>query len=71
LIHADKVVSNVSVNIMNFNVFGEKRRYIQLGNVVWKNDADKDLIPISWVSGAIGYSVGYLLKNSRCKYVAG
>jgi len=28
-------------------------------------------ITLSWLSGAIGYSVGYLLKNSKGKYVAG
>lgn len=38
LMDGDKIVSNVSVNIMNFNVFGEKKRYIQLGTVMTHPD---------------------------------
>ena len=34
LMDGDVVVSNVSVNIMNFEVFGKVRRYIQLGTVM-------------------------------------
>ena len=34
LMDGDKVVSNVSVNIMNFEVYGKTKRYIQLGTVM-------------------------------------
>lgn len=34
LFDRDKAVANVSVNIMDYNVFGEKRRYIQIGTVL-------------------------------------
>jgi predicted GNAT family N-acyltransferase len=34
LIDGDKIVSNVSVNIIDFTVFGEEKRYIQLGTVM-------------------------------------
>lgn len=34
LMDGDVVVSNVSVNIMDFEVFGETKRYIQLGTVM-------------------------------------
>ena len=38
LIDGDKIVSNVSVNILNFKVFGEEKRYIQLGTVMTNPD---------------------------------
>lgn len=34
LLEGEKVVSNVSVNLMDFQVFGEKKKYIQLGTVM-------------------------------------
>lgn len=34
LIDADKVISNVSVNLMQFDLGGEKKNYIQLGTVM-------------------------------------
>ncbi|KJR46269.1 Acetyltransferase, GNAT family, potentially associated with YqeK [Desulfosporosinus sp. I2] len=41
LIDEDKIVSNVSVNIMDFKVFGEEKRYIQLGTVMTHPDYRK------------------------------
>ncbi|WP_395939486.1 GNAT family N-acetyltransferase [Clostridium sp. DJ247] len=41
LIDGDKIVSNVSVNVMDFKVFGEEKRYIQLGTVMTKPDYRK------------------------------
>ncbi|EGW38753.1 GNAT family N-acetyltransferase [Desulfosporosinus sp. OT] len=41
LIDGDKIVSNVSVNIMDFKVFGEEKRYIQLGTVMTNPDYRK------------------------------
>ncbi len=38
MIDGDKVVANISVNIMNFKVFGEEKRYIQLGTVMTNPD---------------------------------
>jgi len=38
LTYGDKIVSNVSVNIMDFKVFGEDKRYIQLGTVMTNPD---------------------------------
>lgn len=38
LIDGDKIVSNVSVNILDFKVFGEEKRYIQLGTVMTNPD---------------------------------
>lgn len=38
LIDGEKVVSNVSVNIIDFEVFGEIKRYIQLGTVMTGTD---------------------------------
>lgn len=38
LLDGEKVVSNVSVNIMQFDVQGEKKNYIQLGTVMTDND---------------------------------
>jgi len=38
LIDGDKIVSNVSVNLMDFKVFGEEKRYIQLGTVMTNPD---------------------------------
>ncbi|SHJ15925.1 GNAT family N-acetyltransferase [Desulfosporosinus lacus] len=38
LLDGDKIVSNVSVNIMNFRVYGEEKRYIQLGTVMTNAD---------------------------------
>lgn len=38
LMDGDKIVSNVSVNIMDLNVFGEEKRYIQLGTVMTDQD---------------------------------
>lgn len=37
-IDGDKTVSNVSVNLMDFKVFGEEKRYIQLGTVMTDPD---------------------------------
>lgn len=34
IVEDDKIVSNVSVNIMDFEVLGEEKRYIQLGTVM-------------------------------------
>lgn len=41
LIDGEKIISNVSANIMNFNVFGEEKRYIQLGTVMTNPDYRK------------------------------
>lgn len=41
LIDGGKIVSNVSVNIMNLEVFGEEKRYIQLGTVMTDSDYRK------------------------------
>lgn len=38
LFDGDRAVANVSVNIMDFNVLGVKRRYIQLGTVMTDED---------------------------------
>ena len=38
LIDGDKIVSNVSVNILDFKVFGEEKRYIQLGTAMTNPD---------------------------------
>lgn len=38
LMDGDKIISNVSVNIMDLNVFGEEKRYIQLGTVMTDQD---------------------------------
>ncbi|MBQ8278463.1 MAG: GNAT family N-acetyltransferase [Roseburia sp.] len=38
LLDGEKVVSNVSVNIMQFDAQGEKKNYIQLGTVMTDND---------------------------------
>lgn len=38
LIYENKVVANVSVNIIDFLVLGEKKRYIQLGTVMTDKD---------------------------------
>lgn len=44
LFDGDKAIANVSVNIMDFNVFGERKRYIQLGTVMTdKNYRNKGL----------------------------
>ena len=37
----DKLISNVSVNVMDFKVFGEEKRYIQLGTVMTDPDYRK------------------------------
>ena len=34
LFDGNKAIANISVNIMDFNVFGERKRYIQLGTVM-------------------------------------
>jgi len=34
LLDGDKIISNLSVNIMDFKVFGEEQRYIQFGTVM-------------------------------------
>lgn len=34
IVHNEKVISNVSVNIMNFNMDGIEKHYIQLGTVM-------------------------------------
>ena len=34
LFDGDKAVANISVNIMDFNVFGEQKRFIQIGTVM-------------------------------------
>lgn len=34
IVHDDKLVSNVSVNILDFHVFGNMNRYIQIGTVM-------------------------------------
>ncbi|MCB8817371.1 GNAT family N-acetyltransferase [Desulfosporosinus shakirovi] len=41
LIDEEKIVSNVSVNIMDFKVFGDEKRYIQLGTVMTHPDYRK------------------------------
>lgn len=38
LLDGDKVIANVSVNIMDFSVFGEPKRYIQIGTVMTDHD---------------------------------
>lgn len=38
LLDGNKIVSNVSVNIMKFRAFGEEKRYIQLGTVMTNPD---------------------------------
>ncbi len=38
LLDGAKIVSSVSVNIMDFKVFGEEKRYIQLGTVMTNPD---------------------------------
>lgn len=38
LFDGEKAVANVSANIMDFNVFGERQRYIQLGTVMTDDD---------------------------------
>lgn len=38
LFDGEKAISNVSVNIMDFNVSGKHQRYIQLGTVITDND---------------------------------
>jgi len=38
LLDGDKVVSNVSVNIMDFLILGEQKRYVQIGTVMTDED---------------------------------
>ena len=38
LLDGDKVVSNVSINIMDFFILGEQKRYIQIGTVMTDED---------------------------------
>ncbi len=38
LLDGDKVVSNVSVNIMDFFILGEQKRYVQIGTVMTDED---------------------------------
>lgn len=38
LLDRDKIISNLSVNIMDFKVFGEEKRYIQFGTVMTDPD---------------------------------
>lgn len=38
LFDGDKAIANVSINIMDFNTYGEKRRYIQIGTVMTDDD---------------------------------
>lgn len=53
LIDGDKIVSNVSVNLMDFMVFGEQKRYIQLGTVMTHPDYRKQNLLRTLIEKAI------------------
>ncbi len=38
LLDGDKVIANISVNLIDFYVLGEKKRYVQIGTVMTDND---------------------------------